>query len=106
MLRRVWKFNADNAQEYGETWRLLRKIVHNSLNVKAAKTYIPYQDLENKAMLIDFLETPDLFSDHIRRYTNSLTTQMIFGFRTTSIKDPKLLQLYSVSKYSCLAYRD
>ncbi|KAF9694650.1 hypothetical protein EKO04_007644 [Ascochyta lentis] len=81
--------------EYGESWRSLRKIVHKSLNIKAARTYVPYQDLENKAMLMGFLEKPDLFIDHIRRYTNSLTTQMIFGFRTTSINDPKLIQLYS-----------
>jgi hypothetical protein len=77
---------------------MIRKIVHNNLNIKAAKTYVPYQDLENKAMLVGFLESPDLFIDHIRRYTNSLTTQMIFGFRTRSIDDPKLKQLYSVSK--------
>jgi hypothetical protein len=76
---------------------MLRKIVHNNLNVKAARTYVPYQDLENKAMLLGFLESPDLFDDHIRRYTNSLTTQMVFGFRTTSIDDPKLKQLFWVS---------
>ncbi|UPX18677.1 uncharacterized protein EKO05_0008969 [Ascochyta rabiei] len=81
--------------EYGETWRLLRKIIHNSLNIKVARTYVPYQDLESKTMLMGFLEKPDLFSHHIRRYTNSLTAQMILGFRTTSINDPKLIQLYS-----------
>lgn len=81
--------------EYGSTWRMIRKIVHNSLNIKVAKTYVPYQDLENKAMLMGLLEAPELFIDHINRYTNSLTTQMIFGFRTTSIHDPKLKQLYS-----------
>jgi hypothetical protein len=75
---------------------MLRKIVHNNLNIKAARSYVPYQDLENKAMLIGMLEKPDLFIDHIRRYTNSLTTQMIFGFRTTSIDDPKLKQLFHV----------
>ncbi|RYP88811.1 hypothetical protein DL769_000225 [Monosporascus sp. CRB-8-3] len=80
--------------EYGETWRRIRKIVQNSLNIKAARTYVPYQDLENKAMLVGFLEQPPLFIDHIRRYTNSLTTQMMFGFRTTSLDDPKLKQLY------------
>lgn len=76
---------------------MIRKIVHNNLNIKAARTYVPYQELENKAMLVGFLDSPDLFADHIRRYTNSLTTQMIFGFRTISIDDPKLKQLYSVS---------
>jgi hypothetical protein len=75
---------------------MIRRIVHNNLNIKAAKTYVPYQDLENKNMLLGLLETPDMFIDHIRRYTNSLTTQMIFGFRTTSIHDPKLKQLFHV----------
>ncbi|KAI1081433.1 cytochrome P450 [Whalleya microplaca] len=79
---------------YGETWRMIRRIVHNNLNIKAARTYVPYQDLENKAMLLGFLESPTQFIDHLRRYTNSLTTQMIFGFRTTSIDDPKLKQLF------------
>ncbi|KAH8728171.1 cytochrome P450 [Phaeosphaeriaceae sp. PMI808] len=81
-------------QEYGSTWRMIRKIIHNSLNINVSRSYVPYQDLENKAMLVGLLETPALFVDHIRRYSNSLTTQMVFGFRTTSINDPKLLQLY------------
>jgi hypothetical protein len=73
-----------------------RKIVHQSLNMKAAKAYVPYQDLENKAMLVGLLEQPSFFVDHIRRYTNSLTTQIIFGFRTNSIHDPKLKQLFKL----------
>jgi hypothetical protein len=38
-------------------------------------------------------------ADECVRYTNSLTTQMMFGFRTTSIEDPKLVQLFHVSSY-------
>lgn len=79
---------------------MIRKMVHNVLNVKAATSYVPYQDLENKQMMCDILDTPDAFVDHLRRYTNSLTTQMIFGFRTTSIDDPKLKQLFEVPKIS------
>jgi cytochrome P450 len=78
-------------QDYGPQWRTIRKIVHSNLNIKAARSYVPYQDLENKAMLMGMLEAPERFVDHIRRYTNSLTTQMAFGFRTTSIEDPKLV---------------
>lgn len=80
--------------EYGPTWRMLRGIVHNSLNIKASRTYVTYQDLENKAMLMGFLEKPDDFIPHIRRFTNSLTMQMIYGIRTVSIDDPKMNQLY------------
>ncbi|KAL1961759.1 hypothetical protein VTN77DRAFT_1085 [Rasamsonia byssochlamydoides] len=87
--------------EYGDTWRMIRKMLHNILNIKAAKSYVPYQDLENKQMLCGFLDQPDLFIDHIRRYTNSLTTQMVFGFRTISIDDPKLKQLFEGFEKFC-----
>lgn len=42
------------------------------------------------------LDEPDLWIDHVRRFTTSLVTQMIYGFRTTSIHDPKLKRLYDV----------
>ena len=80
---------------------MIRKMLHNILNVKAARTYVPYQDLENKHMLTGFLDQPDLFVDHLRRYTNSLTTQMVFGFRTISIDDPKLKQLFEGFEKFC-----
>ncbi|KAK1725113.1 cytochrome P450 [Colletotrichum acutatum] len=87
--------------QYGETWRMIRKIFHQVLHINAAKGYVPYQDLESKQMLSGFLEEPDSFVDHIRRFTTSLTTQMVFGFRTTSIHDEKLKRLYHcVEKWS------
>ena len=73
---------------------MLRKMFHTLLNTTAVQAYSPYVDLENKQMLVGFLEQPNLWIQHLRRYTNSLTTQMIFGFRTTSIDDPKLKHLY------------
>lgn len=76
---------------------MIHKMIHNILNIKAAVTYIPYQDLENKFMLLGLLDQPREFANHIRRYTNSLTTQMVFGFRTLSFDDPKLQQLFTVS---------
>ncbi|KAK1996954.1 cytochrome P450 [Colletotrichum falcatum] len=80
--------------KYGETWRMIRKIFHQALHISAAKAYVPYQDLESKQMLTGFLDEPHHFAGHIRRYTNSLTTQMVFGFRTASIHDEKLKKLY------------
>ncbi|KAL1646711.1 hypothetical protein SLS61_007787 [Didymella pomorum] len=80
--------------EYGERWRMIHKIVHKTLNINAAKAYVPYQDLENKAMLVRFLERPEEFIDSVRLYANSLTTQMIFGYRTTSTEDPRFKQFF------------
>ncbi|KAK2057163.1 cytochrome P450 [Colletotrichum caudatum] len=79
---------------YGETWRMIRKIFHQALHISAARGYVPYQDLESKQMLTGLLDEPNHFADHIRRYTNSLTTQIVFGFRISSIHDEKLKKLY------------
>lgn len=82
-------------QEYGEKWRTIRKFMHAALTVTVAKSYVPYQNLESKQMLRGILDQPDLIIDHINRYTNSLSTQMFFGFRTISIDDFKLKKLFS-----------
>lgn len=70
--------------------------MHNTLNIEAAVAYIPYQDLENKDMMVAFLDDPDHFLMHVRRYTSSLTTQMVFGYRTTFKSDPRLLEFFEV----------
>lgn len=73
---------------------MIRKIMHSILHLNASKGYVPYQDLESKQMLCGILDEPRLFADHIRRFTNSLTTQMVFGFRTVDINDENLHKLY------------
>ena len=77
---------------------MIHKMIHNILNITAAKSYVPYQELENKQMLLGLLDDPGSFVNHVRRYTNSLSTQMVFGFRTTDIRDPKLEALFHVSR--------
>ncbi|KAH7131541.1 cytochrome P450 [Dactylonectria estremocensis] len=90
--------------KYGEEWRMIHRMVHNILNVKAAITYIPYQDLENKILLTNLLDTPKDLLYHLRRFTYSLSTQMIFGYRCIDNKDPNLLQLFeSFEKWGQLA---
>ncbi|KAI8951132.1 cytochrome P450 [Xylaria longipes] len=77
-------------------WTTARKLAHRILNTTAARSYVPYQDLENKAMLLGFLESPSDFIDHLRRYTASLTTQMAFGFRTASIHSPRFKEAFDI----------
>ncbi|KAK5445145.1 hypothetical protein LTS15_010236 [Exophiala xenobiotica] len=79
---------------YGDNWRMIHRMIHNILNIKAAVTYLPYQDLENKILLAGLLDTPDDFLNHIRRFSYSLSTQMIFGYRCPDLKDPRLQQLF------------
>lgn len=48
-------------------------------------------------MLLDgILDDPQLWYEYIKRYTYSIMTQMLFGFRTTSMEDPKRKDLYHV----------
>jgi len=82
---------------------MVRKFLHRILSVSAARSYVPYQDLENKAMLFGVLERPNDFIQHLRRYTASLTTQMTFGFRTTSIEDPRFRTAFDVCPVVILA---
>ncbi|ORY71931.1 cytochrome P450 [Pseudomassariella vexata] len=82
---------------YGETSRMVRKLAHSLLNVRVARTYVPYQDLEVRAMLVGFLEKPDNFANHIRHYTTYLTTQMTFGYRTPTSDDPNLLEMFDAA---------
>ncbi|KAL7787173.1 cytochrome P450 [Trichoderma ceciliae] len=75
-------------------WRMVRKLAHGLLNVKVSRTYVPYQDLEVRAMLMGLLESPRDFLNHIRRYTTSLTTQMAFGYRTPASDDENLVKMF------------
>ncbi|KAI8949870.1 cytochrome P450 [Xylaria longipes] len=79
---------------YGESWRMIRRAAHTMLNINASQTYIPYQDLENKQMLVGLLEQPENFLDHVQRFTNSLVTQMIFGFRTHTSDHEYIKQVF------------
>ncbi|KAK5162733.1 uncharacterized protein LTR77_011216 [Saxophila tyrrhenica] len=89
---------------YGKFWRMIHKTIHNILNIKAAVTYVPYQDLENKVMLQGFLDDPEHFLGHLRRYTFSLSTQIVFGYRAPDTQDPNLQQLFwSFERWSKLA---
>ena len=85
----------NNSQKYGTTWRMCRKLVHNLLNISSAKSYVPYQMLENRQMLHELIHEPDNVLNAVRRYSNSLTTAMTFGWRTHSNNDSKLQQLFS-----------
>lgn len=75
---------------------MVRKLAHGVLSVKVSRSYVPYQDLEVRAMLMGLLESPNDFLNHIRRYTTSLTTQMAFGYRTPESNDENLLEMFEV----------
>ncbi|KAH8807119.1 putative cytochrome P450 oxidoreductase [Xylogone sp. PMI_703] len=80
---------------YTAKWRMIRKMVHSLLNVSAARSYVPYQMLENRQMLHELLVEPEQFIRSIQRYSNSLTTSMVFGWRTPTYDNEDIQQFFS-----------
>lgn len=80
--------------KYDDEWRLSRKMIHSLLNAKKAVDYVPYQELELKQMLSDMIDRPSAFHDHVRRYSTSLVTSFVFGWRSPSFNDPAVKQIY------------
>ena len=70
-------------------------MIHGLLNISVAKSYVPYQVLENKQMVYQLLTDPTHFLHHIRRYSNALTTTMVYGWRTPTYEDEKMQQLFN-----------
>ncbi|KAI1409932.1 putative cytochrome P450 [Hypoxylon sp. FL1857] len=89
------------AMQYNPTWRLIHRINHQILNAKAVRTYTPYQLLESRQMLVDILGSTAEHKKHIQRFSNSITCQMIYGFRTTSWSDPNLHSVLSTFSEVC-----
>lgn len=81
----------------GAAFKRNRRLGRVHLSEKASRTYVPYQELENKAMLFGILEKPHLYLDHIKQFTSSLTMQMIFGIRVLGEDDPLPKKLFGVS---------
>ncbi|KAF2475793.1 putative cytochrome P450 [Lindgomyces ingoldianus] len=81
---------------YGPTWRMIRKLAHTALHINKAVTYVPYQEIENKQMLYDMMEKPADLLEHFRRYSSSLTTSMVFGFRWKHFNDPRLQKMFHI----------
>lgn len=76
---------------YNDQWRTLRKIMHRILTV--ASLYMPFEDLESKQLLWDYLEKPDRWWSANGRYANSVIMSVIFG-RRSLLDDPDVIELF------------
>jgi len=81
---------------YGPEWRTLRKASHALLNSATAVKYEPVQDFESKQMMNDFLDTPERFYQHNRRYSASVIMLVTYGHRLPTWEDPLMKKIYTV----------
>lgn len=73
---------------------LARKVLADDV-VKT--TYLSYQYLESKALLLGLLEKPQDFMTHLQRFSLSFATQVTYGFRTPTHNHPLVKKIFYVS---------
>ncbi|RTE79885.1 hypothetical protein BHE90_005644 [Fusarium euwallaceae] len=89
-----------------ELWRRQRKMYHLRLNVNVANRYIPYQEFEVTQLLHDIAHSPQDYEHHTRRFTTSLASTIIYGWRTTSVDLPYVKRLFEwIEGYAVAAGR-
>ena len=75
---------------HSDKWRNQRKIMHSILNGQQANTkFAPYQELEAKQLVYEYLKSPERFNVANQRYANSVIMSVVFG-RRAGIDDPEL----------------
>ncbi|KAH8677106.1 cytochrome P450 [Ilyonectria robusta] len=79
-----------------EIWRRQRKMYHLRLNVNVANKYVPYQQFEVTQLLHDILHSPLDYEHHTKRFTTSLASTIIYGWRTTSVDNPHVKSMFEL----------
>jgi cytochrome P450 len=85
---------------YDARFRLHQKLESPVLSKRAARAYLPFQDLESKQLLFDLLKAADRpinCHDHMERMTASIIYSLFYGHRVRTAADPILLQAHAVN---------
>ncbi|PCH43333.1 hypothetical protein WOLCODRAFT_153387 [Wolfiporia cocos MD-104 SS10] len=72
--------------KYGERWKRYSKWAQNAFNDKAAlRSYRPLQRREVYTLLLGLRDTPDKFSEHVKRYVAALVMEMAYDHTIVSL---------------------
>ncbi|GAB7349169.1 hypothetical protein MBLNU459_g8105t1 [Dothideomycetes sp. NU459] len=78
---------------YNDRWRVLRKIMHQILSGRQQEVFKPFQDLESKHLLWDYLHNPERWFSANGRFANSVIMSVVFGKRSI-LDDPDTVELF------------
>jgi cytochrome P450 len=63
---------------YGDTWRKVRKLMHNLTNVSVATTYQPLQEVESIRAVRDLINAPGKYETWFERYSAGLILELAY----------------------------
>ena len=67
--------------------------------MKQAETYRPIQEFESKQLAVDWLNTPERFYEHTRRYAGSLIMQVVYGRRFPTSGSKEAMEIYECNEH-------
>ena len=87
------------------TWRVGRKLIHQDLTESLCeKEHAKIQHAETTQLLYDILETPDLWINHLKRFSNSIIMSIGKSFGTiwclNTEERPSSMDMYLPSMHS------
>ncbi|KAH9869055.1 hypothetical protein J1614_008132 [Plenodomus biglobosus] len=81
-------------EPYGQKWRMQRKLAHYALNAKRVVDYTPYLEVEDKQLFFELMQNSSDLLSKFRRFSASMMSSIIFGFRWQRFDDPKLQEIF------------
>ncbi|KIJ66911.1 hypothetical protein HYDPIDRAFT_85366 [Hydnomerulius pinastri MD-312] len=84
------EFNSAQLQ-YGEEWRLHRRIFHQSFRAEAARDYLPNQMRKARQLLMGVYKSPDRYQRHIELFASSVIMSAVYDYETAPVDDPLVL---------------
>ncbi|KAG1728983.1 cytochrome P450 [Suillus paluster] len=78
---------------FGERFRCMRRALHTHLQPKAAEAYQPLQMSHAKNTVLDILDDPHNFENHVKTYAAAIIMKIAYGKNTpTSATDPEVIE--------------
>ncbi|KHN94309.1 Cytochrome P450 [Metarhizium album ARSEF 1941] len=83
--------------QYSDKWRAYRKLTHKFfMESMVVENHLALVDAEAVQMVRDFIEWPESYMQHPKRFTNSIIMSLVFGTRTPDIKATHMKRLYRI----------
>ncbi|KAF8123450.1 cytochrome P450 [Boletus edulis] len=87
-----WSFHLTWAQ-YGDRWRLQRRIFHQTFRAEAALAFRPVQLEKARQLVLDILSAPHDFSKHIQKFSAAVIMSIVYDYEVAPEHD-HLVELF------------
>src|SRR5579859_8070018 len=83
---------------FSELMQTHRRLMQGMLTQKQAETFRPIQQFESQQLAVDWLDSPEKYYEHNRRYAFSLIMQVVYGRRFPKWGSKEAEGIFAVNK--------